>query len=96
MARPRNAYEAGKYELVRFASKLQGKQLSLRIESETGQQHQRPERSIALQVHNVIGKPSAVRIDGKVAVYGWDAEAKLLTVDMPASDQAGRSIDISL
>jgi alpha-glucosidase/oligosaccharide 4-alpha-D-glucosyltransferase len=90
------AYEQGKYELLHFASKLQGKALSLRIESEVGKQYQRPERAIALQVHNVAAKPAAVRIDGKVAVYAWDAETKLLTVDLPASDQAARTVDISL
>jgi alpha-glucosidase/oligosaccharide 4-alpha-D-glucosyltransferase len=90
------AYEQGKYELLRFASKLQGSALSLRIESEVGKQYQRPERAIALQVHNIATKPAAVRIDGKVAVYAWDAQTKLLTVDLQASDLASRSVDISL
>jgi alpha-glucosidase/oligosaccharide 4-alpha-D-glucosyltransferase len=40
------AYEQGKYELLNFTSKLQGKALSLRVESEVGKQYQRPERSI--------------------------------------------------
>jgi alpha-glucosidase (family GH31 glycosyl hydrolase) len=90
------AYEQGKYELLHFASKLQSGALSLRIESEVGKQYQRPERAIALHVHNVAAKPGAVRIDGKVAVYAWDADSKLLTVDLPASEQAARSIDIAL
>jgi len=90
------AYEQGKYELLHFASKLAGSTLSLRIESEIGKQYQRPERAIALQVHNVGTKPAAVRIDGKVAVYAWDAETKLLTVNMQASDSALRSVDVTL
>ncbi|NGZ87875.1 TIM-barrel domain-containing protein [Duganella aceris] len=90
------AYEQGKYELLHFASKQQKGALSLRIESEVGKQYQRPERAIALHVHNVAAKPGAVRIDGKVAVYAWDAESKLLTVDLPATDLASRSVDISL
>jgi oligosaccharide 4-alpha-D-glucosyltransferase len=90
------AYEQGKYELLHFASKLQGSILSLRVESEVGRQYQRPERSIALSVHNVTSAPSSVRIDGKVAVFAWDPEAKLLSVELPASDRAGRSVDITL
>ncbi|MYN26284.1 TIM-barrel domain-containing protein [Duganella levis] len=90
------AYEQGKYELVRFASKLQGKALTLRVESEVGQHYQRPERTIALTVHNVTAAPSSVRIDGKIAVYAWDDTTKLLTVDLPASADASRSVDIAL
>jgi len=90
------AYEQGKYELLRFTSKLRDGALSLRVESEVSRQYQRPERDIALTVHNVGSAPSSVRVDGKVAVYGWDEQSRQLTVQLPASDQASRSIDIAL
>jgi hypothetical protein len=47
-------------------------------------------------VHNVTAAPSSVRVDGKIAVYAWDDAARLLTVDLPASAQASRSVDIAL
>ncbi|MRW92292.1 DUF5110 domain-containing protein [Duganella sp. FT80W] len=90
------AYEQGKYELLRFTSTLRDKTLSLRVASEVGKQYQRPERGIALSVHNVGAAPSSVRVDGKVAVFAWDQATRLLTVQMPASDQANRSVDIAL
>jgi alpha-glucosidase/oligosaccharide 4-alpha-D-glucosyltransferase len=90
------AYEQGKYELLHFTSKLEGKALSLRGVSEVGKQHQRPERAIALTVHNVRSAPSSVRVDGKVAVFAWDQAGKQLSVQLPAGDQASRSVDISL
>lgn len=90
------AYEQGKYELLRFTSKLDGRTLSLRVESEAGKQYQRPERAIALSVHNVSTAPSSVRVDSKVAVFAWDEASKQLTVQLPANDQATRNIDISL
>ncbi|WP_432380416.1 TIM-barrel domain-containing protein [Duganella sp. P38] len=90
------AYEQGKYELLHFTSKLEGKALSLRVVSEVGKQHQRPERAIALTVHNVTSAPSSVRVDGKVAVFAWDQAGKQLSVQLPAGDQASRSVDISL
>jgi alpha-glucosidase/oligosaccharide 4-alpha-D-glucosyltransferase len=90
------AYEQGKYELLHFASKLQGRGLTLRVESEVGQQYQRPERGIALQVHNVTHSPSLVRVDGKPVMFVWDEAAKVLNVTMPASSQASRSVAITL
>nr|WP_315260876.1 TIM-barrel domain-containing protein [uncultured Duganella sp.] len=90
------AYEQGKYELLHFTSKLDGKTLSLRAESEIGKHYQRPERAIALTVHNIGSAPSSVRVDGKIAVFAWDETSKQLTVQLPANDQATRNIDISL
>jgi len=90
------AYEQGKYELLNFTSKLQGKALSLRVDSEVGKQYQRPERSISLKVHRVTAPPSSVRVDGKVAVFGWDEKTFQLTVELPASDAASRTVDIAL
>ena len=90
------AYEQGKYELLRFASKLQGRSLVLRIDSEVGTQYQRPERSIALQVHNVTTRPALVRVDGRPATFAWDEAAKVLNVALPASSQPGRSVAITL
>jgi alpha-glucosidase (family GH31 glycosyl hydrolase) len=90
------AYEQGKYELLHFTSKLEGKALSLRVDSETGKQYQRPDRAIALTVHNVSSAPSSVRIDGKVTVFAWDEATRQLTVQLPASEQASRNISIAL
>ena len=90
------AYEQGKYELLHFASKLQGKALSLQVNSEVGQHYQRPERGITLKVHTVTAAPSSVRVDGKVAVFGWDDKTFQLTVELPASEAASRTVDIAL
>jgi alpha-glucosidase/oligosaccharide 4-alpha-D-glucosyltransferase len=90
------AYEQGKYELLHFSSKLQGKALSLRVESEVGKQYQRPQRGIALTVHSVTTVPSSVRVDGRVAVFAWDEKTFQLSVELPASDAASRSVDITL
>lgn len=90
------AYEQGKYELLHFASKLQGRALTLSLTSETGAHFQRPQRSIALQVHNVGAKPAAVQLDGQPVDFAWDGAARLLTVQLPASDQAARTVAITL
>jgi len=91
-----NAYEQGQYELLSFTSKLQGRELNINVSSEAGKQYQRPDRSIALQVHNVVRAPSVVRVDGKAVMFVWDETSKLLSVTMPASGAASRSVSITL
>jgi alpha-glucosidase (family GH31 glycosyl hydrolase) len=90
------AYEQGKYELLHFASKLQGRELTLSLSSETGAHYQRPQRTIALQVHNVGAKPAAVKLDGRAVDFAWDGAARLLTVQLPASDHAAATVAITL
>lgn len=91
-----NAYEQGQYELLAFASKLQGRELAIKIDSATGKQYQRPDRSIALQVHNVSRAPTVVRVDGKAVIFVWDETSKVLSVAMPASSAASRNVSITL
>jgi oligosaccharide 4-alpha-D-glucosyltransferase len=90
------AYEQGKYELLRFTSKLQGRRLVLDIASEVGAHYARPQRSVELSVHNVGGKPAAVTLDGQPLDYAWDATTRLLTTALPASDAAKRTVAIQL
>jgi alpha-glucosidase/oligosaccharide 4-alpha-D-glucosyltransferase len=35
-------------------------------------------------------------VDGKVAVFSWDQKTFQLTVELPASDAANRTVDIAL
>lgn len=91
-----NAYEQGQYELLNFASKLQGRELTIKVDSATGKQYQRPDRSIALQVHNISRAPTVVRVDGKAVIFVWDETSKVLSVAMPASSAASRNVSITL
>ncbi|KQV80080.1 glycosyl hydrolase [Massilia sp. Root351] len=93
-----DAYAKDKYEIVRFASALSGsgKRLLITLDSEVGKQYQRPERSVALTVHNVAARPAGVTLEGKPAKFGWDAKRQLLTVQLPASARAASTVAISL
>jgi len=90
------AYEQGKYELLHFASKLQGHTLELDLSSEKGAHYIRPTRTIELLVHNVSARPSSVQVDGGATESSWDAAKHLLTVQLPASDAAARKVTITL
>ena len=90
------AYEQGKYELLRFTSKLRGRSLALDIASETGAHYARPQRSVELSVHNVGARPAAVMLDGQPLAFAWNAASRLLTATLPASDAALRTVAIQL
>jgi alpha-glucosidase/oligosaccharide 4-alpha-D-glucosyltransferase len=91
-----NAYEQGKYELVRFTSRLQGRDLALQIATETGAAYQHTQRSVELSVHNIAARPAAVTLDGQPLAFAWDASSRLLTAALPASDAALRKVAIRL
>jgi alpha-glucosidase (family GH31 glycosyl hydrolase) len=93
-----DAYAKGKYEIVRFASAYNAgsKQLLLTLNSETGAQYQRPERSVALSVHNVTARPARVLVAGQPAKFGWDGKRQLLSVQLPATRRADNTIAITL
>lgn len=90
------AYEQGKYELLHFASRLRGRALTLKLDSEVGAHYQRPLRAIALQVHNVGQRPAKVTVDGRSTPFQWDRQARLLTAQLAASAKADRAVQIQL
>jgi alpha-glucosidase/oligosaccharide 4-alpha-D-glucosyltransferase len=90
------AYEQGKYELLHFASKLQGRSLTLRIASEVGAHYRRKQRGIALLVHNVGAQPASVKVDGKPAPFAWDGQTARLSVQLAANAKPDRTVVIEL
>ena len=90
------AYEQGKYQLLHFASKLQGRTLNLSVKTETGAHAAVAARSIELVVHHVAAQPSAIKVDGASANGRWDAAKRQLTVQLPASAAIERKVSIAL
>lgn len=90
------AYEQGKYELLHFSSRYQGRRLRIAISSRLGPHYQRVARSIKLQVHRIAARPAGVRVDGAPAAFSWDAQRRLLTVAMTSGQRAASSIEIRL
>jgi alpha-glucosidase/oligosaccharide 4-alpha-D-glucosyltransferase len=88
------AFERGRYEIVRFASSFEAGTLKVSLAPETGQDYVPFDRSFALKVHNVRVRPHAVRVGARAAPFKWDARRKLLEVAVPlrAREPAGVSI----
>lgn len=91
-----NAFETGKYEIVRFASKYAGGRLEIGFETEVGKAYAAGERGFSLKIHNVHAKPRAVTIDGRAVQSGWNARRKLLEVAVPARTRQAAKVAITL
>jgi alpha-glucosidase/oligosaccharide 4-alpha-D-glucosyltransferase len=90
------AFEAGKYEIVRFASRNGGGKLEIGLATETGRQATPLARSFVLKVHNVAFRPHAVSIGGRSAPFSWDARRKLLDVAVPLQPRQSATVAIAL
>jgi alpha-glucosidase (family GH31 glycosyl hydrolase) len=91
-----NAFEAGKYELVRFTSRVDGGKLEIGLQPETGASYGATSHSFTLKVHNVVKKPRAVQAAGKALNYRWDAKQGVLEVALPALNKAPLQVAVSL
>lgn len=90
------AYEAGKYEIVRFASRHADGRLEIALRTETGKAQAPAERGFAIKVHNIVAKPRAVTVDGRTAAFTWNSRHKLLEVPLAARKQPSGTVVITL
>ncbi|MDQ2822201.1 MAG: DUF4968 domain-containing protein [Pseudomonadota bacterium] len=90
------AFEAGKYEIVRFASTFADGTLQIGFATETGKQYAAAKRGFALTVHNVQARPRAVTIDGLAVKSTWNAQRKVLEVAVPARAAQAAQVAITL
>jgi oligosaccharide 4-alpha-D-glucosyltransferase len=90
------AYEAGKYEIVRFTGRLAQGRLQIGLAPETGKAATATAREFDLKVHNVAAKPRAVVAGGKTLPFSWDARRSLLEVKLPILRTAPLQVAITL
>jgi len=90
------AFAAGKYEIVRFTSKLaeaDGKgRLEIGFATETGKAMTAAPRGFALKGHNVAARPRAVTVDGRAVRFVFNAQQHLLEV--PVAAKAGQAAQV--
>jgi alpha-glucosidase (family GH31 glycosyl hydrolase) len=91
-----HAFEAGKYELVRFSSRFADGRLAVTVAPETGSAAAPTARAFDLKVHNVAAKPRAVQVGGKTIAYRWDAKRRVLDVRLPAVRTAALQVLVTL
>lgn len=91
-----NAFDQGKYEIVRFTSRHAEGKLEIGFATETGKAMAAAERGFSLKVHNVRTRPRAVTLGGSAARFTWNAQQHLLEVNVPARKGQDAKVAITL
>jgi oligosaccharide 4-alpha-D-glucosyltransferase len=90
------AYERGQYEIVRFVGKASAGKLEISLHTETGKAFKPVARGFALLVHNISAKPRTVSIGARSVPFKWNAQRKLLEVNVPARQRQAATVAIGL
>ncbi|WP_025665500.1 glycoside hydrolase family 31 protein [Aquimarina megaterium] len=89
-----NAFEKGKYEILRFDSTLSDKELSIALTSEKGANYTSIDRKVTLIIHNIHASPKSVTISGASPLFDWDEEHGTLNIDFDWNSAKAKSIDV--
>jgi alpha-glucosidase (family GH31 glycosyl hydrolase) len=92
----RGAFDAGKYELVRFSSRADAAKLVIGLQREAGANYSAAAHSFALKIHNVARKPHSVQVGGKDQAVRWNARRRLLEVALPVLREGRMAVTITL
>ncbi|WP_109301122.1 TIM-barrel domain-containing protein [Aquimarina sp. AU474] len=77
-----NAYEKGKYELLRFKSSTSSEKLSIDLSLEKGVGFDSRNKSVAIIVHNINTAPKSVIINDVTASFDWEEKSKTLHINL--------------
>ncbi len=90
-----NAFEKGKYELLKFDSKVSSEKLAIKFSSEKGKDYTALDREITLVVHNMENPPKAVTIDNDDTRFEYNENDDTLNITLDWNASEPKSIEIS-
>ena len=91
-----DAYAKGKFELMYFAARHDGRQLTIILSAMRGAHHPAGQGEVKLVLHNVAAKPAGLTLDGNALPFAWNAERKTLEATISWSRSKARSIVLAL
>ena len=77
-----NAFEKGKYELLKFKSEIGKRWLEIELEVKTGANYQSTTKQIELVLHNINKRPKRIKLNGKKIEENWDSSKNTLTISL--------------
>ncbi|MBQ4821898.1 TIM-barrel domain-containing protein [Aquimarina sp. MMG016] len=89
-----NAFEKGKYELLKFASKSTAEKLTIILSADTGKSYKATNRKLTLMIHNVQAAPNSVTIAEKSKDFNWNESDKSLIINLDWNSAESTEIDI--
>ncbi len=91
-----NAFEKGKYELLKFDSKASSEKLSIQLSAEKGANYTSSNRNIILTIHNIKVAPKSVSIGDNSIQYNWEEAEDTLYITLNWESTETKTIHISL
>ncbi|GAA4277425.1 glycoside hydrolase family 31 protein [Aquimarina mytili] len=91
-----NAFEKGKYEILKFKSKTTPEKLSIELSADKGKEYTSNNRNITLVVHNVETTPKSVAIGEKSSSFDWNESKKTLEITFEWNSNNAKKIVFEL
>jgi alpha-glucosidase (family GH31 glycosyl hydrolase) len=91
-----NAFEKGQYEILRFASRFRGKELTISLASERGANRRPESKVVALSIHHIDVRPRRVTIDQRPVSFTWDANRQVLEIPISWDGQSEKAVVVAL
>jgi len=91
-----NAYEKGKYELLKFEASKSNQELSIHFSAETGTDFEKTIRNITLVIHNIKNSPKSAQVEGKTVAFDWNEENTSVSIEFEWNSSLSQKLDIKL
>ena len=89
-----NAFENGKYEILKFESELGKKGLEMEFEVDKGVDYQYTNKHIELIIHNIKKSPKHIKVNRKRIAYKWDNTENVIVI--PFVWNTNKTLDLNI
>ncbi|VAV86014.1 Oligosaccharide 4-alpha-D-glucosyltransferase, partial [hydrothermal vent metagenome] len=89
-----NAFEKGKYELLKFNSEIDKRWLKIEMSAQIGKNYSSVKKKIELVIHNINWNPKRIRLNGKKIEVNWNSQNKTLSI--PVNWNTNKELEISI
>ncbi|WP_103068049.1 glycoside hydrolase family 31 protein [Aquimarina sediminis] len=90
-----NAFEKGKYEILKFDSKTNGRNVNIQLSSIKGTDYTPVNRWVTLVIHNVKSAPKLLTLGENSAAFDWDESKRELKLSFDWASLKTKSLHIS-
>ncbi|MBT8384377.1 MAG: DUF5110 domain-containing protein, partial [Bacteroidia bacterium] len=89
-----DAFEKGKYEILKFESELGKKGLEMEFEVDKGVHYQFTNKHIELIIHNIKKSPKHIKVNRKRIAFKWDNTKEVIVI--PLIWNTNKTLDLNI